>query len=70
MFRDFDRSRSEAGKLGFIEVFLWNDLIENLYVLPEKQSMGYGSRLLRFTIDQCRKHPLNDRLWELEMEWK
>ncbi len=70
MFRDFDRSRSEAGKLGFIEVFLWNDLIENLYVLPEKQSMGYGSRLLRFTIDQCRKHLLNDRLWELEMEWK
>lgn len=47
-------------------VSIWNDLIENLYVLPEKQGMGYGTRLLQFAVGQCR-HP---RLWVLSSNAK
>lgn len=47
-------------------VSVWNDLIENLYVLPEKQGMGYGSRLLQFAIEQCRK----PKLWILSSNEK
>lgn len=37
-------------------VSLWGGLIENLYVLPEKQGLGYGRELLRFVMSQC-SHP-------------
>lgn len=35
-------------------VSIYGDLIETLYVLPEKQGMGYGRALLRFAVSQCR----------------
>lgn len=34
-------------------VSVWNDVIENLYVLPALQRRGYGTRLLRFAMTQC-----------------
>ena len=33
-------------------------MIENLYVLPEKQERGYGTQLLRFAMSQCRRPSL------------
>lgn len=44
-------------------VSVWNDLIENLYILPEKQHRGYGTKLLRFALEQCDGAP---SLWILE----
>jgi len=38
------------------------NLIEHLYVLPEKQRCGYGTQLLQFAVDQCRGTPT---LWVL-----
>ena len=38
-------------------------LIEDLYILPDKQKMGYGTKLLRFAIEQCTGIPT---LWILE----
>ena len=38
-------------------------LIEDLYVLPERQGQGYGTRLLRFAMGQCDGTP---SLWILE----
>ena len=38
-------------------------LIEDLYILPDKQKMGYGTKLLRFAIEQCTDIPT---LWILE----
>ncbi|MBR5010786.1 MAG: GNAT family N-acetyltransferase, partial [Clostridia bacterium] len=38
-------------------------LIEDLYVLPEKQNMGYGTSLLRFAMERCSGKPT---LWMLE----
>lgn len=35
-------------------VTLYENLIENLYVLPDKQGMGYGTRLLRYAMDLCQ----------------
>jgi len=43
-------------------VTVWDDLIENLYVLPEKQQRGYGTLLLDFAIRQCAGVPT---LWVL-----
>ena len=43
-------------------VSVWGNLIENLYVLPREQSRGYGSRLLRFAMEQCDGVPT---LWIL-----
>ena len=37
-------------------------LIEDLYILPDKQKMGYGTKLLRFAIEQCTGIPT---LWIL-----
>ncbi len=34
-------------------VSVWNNMIENLYVLPEKQRKGYGTKLLLFAMAQC-----------------
>ena len=38
------------------------NLIENLYVLPEAQNRGYGTALLRFAVSQCPGVP---ELWIL-----
>ena len=44
-------------------VSVMDSLIEDLYVLPEKQKMGYGTRLLQFAVSQCSGTP---SLWILE----
>ena len=44
-------------------VSVTDSLIEDLYVLPEKQKMGYGTRLLQFAVGQCSGTP---SLWILE----
>lgn len=46
--------------VGIVSVF--GDLIENLYVLPEKWNRGHGSRLLEFAAERCTGEP---RLWVL-----
>lgn len=38
-------------------------LIEDFYILPDKQKMGYGTKLLQFAIEQCTGVPT---LWILE----
>ena len=38
-------------------------LIEDLYVLPEKQNRGYGTQLLRYAMNKCAATPT---LWILE----
>ena len=38
-------------------------LIEDLYILPDRQRMGYGTKLLQFAITQCTGIPT---LWILE----
>ena len=38
-------------------------LIEDLYILPDKQKMGYGTKLLQFAIEKCTGIPT---LWILE----
>ncbi len=44
-------------------VSVTDSLIEDLYVLPEKQKMGYGTKLLEYAIGQCPDTP---SLWILE----
>lgn len=44
-------------------VSVTDSLIEDLYILPEKQNMGYGTKLLQFAIGQCLGTP---SLWILE----
>ena len=44
-------------------VSVTGSLIEDLYVLPEKQNMGYGTKLLQFAVGQCPDTP---SLWILE----
>lgn len=44
-------------------VSVWGSLIENLYILPQAQNKGYGSRLLRFAMAMCEGTP---ELWILE----
>ena len=48
-------------------VSVQEDLIENLYVLPEKQGRGYGSALLEFAASRCQSAP---RLWVLNINEK
>ena len=43
-------------------VSILGNLIENLYVLPEQQGKGYGSKLLQFAIERCSGVPT---LWIL-----
>lgn len=43
-------------------------VIENLYVLPAAQNRGFGTRLLRFAIQQCEtlySRPVRPVLWVL-----
>lgn len=44
-------------------VSVTGSLIEDLYVLPEKQNQGYGTKLLLFAIEKCTGTPT---LWILE----
>ena len=44
-------------------VSVTNSLIEDLYVLPDWQNMGYGTQLLQYAIRQCADTPT---LWILE----
>ena len=44
-------------------VSVTGSLIEDLYVLPDMQNMGYGSKLLQYAIGQCTDTPT---LWILE----
>ena len=44
-------------------VSVTGSLIEDLYVLPDMQSRGYGTQLLRYAIDRCADTPT---LWILE----
>lgn len=64
------RREQEAGKclyllldpepVGLVSVH--EELIENLYVLPEQQGQGYGTRLLEYAAERCGEEP---RLWVL-----
>ena len=44
-------------------VSITESLIEDLYVLPDKQNMGSGTKLLQYAITQCKGVPT---LWILE----
>ena len=44
-------------------VSVTNSLIEDLYVLPDLQNMGYGTQLLQYAVGQCADTPT---LWILE----
>ena len=39
------------GPVGIVST--WGDLIENLYVRPERQGLGYGGQLLCFAAARC-----------------
>lgn len=47
--------------VGIVSVF--ENVIEDLYVLPDKQNKGFGTMLLRYAISQCTGIPT---LWILE----
>ena len=51
----------ENGPVGIVSVT--GSLIEDLYVLPERQNLGYGTELLQFAMEQCTDTPT---LWILE----
>ena len=44
-------------------VSVTDSLIEDLYILPDKQNMGYGTQLLQYAMDRCMDTPT---LWILE----
>ena len=43
-------------------VSIYGGLIECLYVLPDEQNKGYGTKLLAFAVDRCTQPPT---LWIL-----
>ena len=51
----------EEKPIGIVSVT--GSLIEDLYILPDKQNMGFGTKLLRYAIAQCADTPT---LWILE----
>lgn len=51
----------EEKPIGIVSVT--GNLIADLYVLPDKQNMGYGTKLLRYAIEECTDIPT---LWILE----
>ncbi len=53
---------SEDAPVGIVSVD--GSVIENLYVLPERQGRGYGTRLLLFAVSQCAGDPV---LWVLNV---
>ena len=72
---EYLRREMDAGKELFLlldpepvgVVSVQEDLIENLYVLPEKQGRGYGSALLDLAAARCKGAP---RLWVLNINEK
>lgn len=52
---------TEHKPVGIVSVT--GNLIEDLYVLPEYQNQGYGTRLLHYAVKQCVGAPV---LWILE----
>ena len=72
---EYLRREMNAGKALFLlldpepagVVSVSGDLIENLYVLPEKQGRGYGSALLEHAAARCPGAP---RLWLLNINEK
>ena len=72
---EYLRREMDAGKALFLlldpepvgVVSVQEDLIENLYVLPEKQGRGYGSALLDLAAARCQGAP---RLWVLNINEK
>ena len=52
---------TDGEPVGIISVT--GSLIEDLYVLPDFQNRGYGTRLLRYAMEQCSGIPT---LWILE----
>lgn len=52
---------TEDEPIGIVSVK--DNLIEDLYILPEKQNLGYGTTLLQFAVRQCTGRPT---LWILE----
>ena len=51
----------EEAPVGIVSIT--DDLIEDLYVLPDRQNRGYGTRLLRYAVERCTGTPT---LWILE----
>lgn len=51
----------EAHPVGIVSIH--GSLIENLYILPDEQQKGYGTKLLLFAMRQCQQVPV---LWILE----
>ncbi len=51
----------EDAPVGVVSVT--GSLIGDLYVLPERQNMGFGTKLLQFAVRQCPQTPT---LWILE----
>ena len=51
----------EDEPIGIVSVS--GSLIEDLYVLPDRQNMGYGTRLLQYAIEKCTDTPT---LWLLK----
>ncbi len=51
----------EGDPIGIVSIT--GSLIEDLYVLPDRQNMGYGTKLLQYAISQCPDTPT---LWILE----
>ena len=56
-----------AGEKPVGVVSIKNNIIEDLYVLPDEQNKGYGSKLLVFVMKKCDKKSL---LWILETNTK
>ena len=60
------KSKMEAGSSIYLliadvpvgVVSVTGNLIEDLYVLPERQNRGYGTELLRFAIAECTDTPM------------
>lgn len=50
----------EEKSVGIVSIH--GSLIGNLYVLPDEQNKGYGTKLLAFAIEKCTQEPL---LWVL-----
>lgn len=51
----------EDKPIGIVSVT--GNLIEDLYVIPDKQNMGYGTKLLQYAVEKCTEPPT---LWILE----